>query len=209
MLLVIDTTSARVLARYSAWAGDQEAITRALAATAANHGLDPGDLLAHLVDDPDQAQELDQAPLPDIQPSIADGQVTGVSVAPAPTTLYLHVDISGHSGTYQGVPLFAPGDPMSVQVALRTGTEPDSTLVPISGTWPIPVLAADGSEYDRVFVQTSEGQAGFTYPIPERTGRCSLSEQGLDRIEYGGATYQICLAQPVTFYVGRTLGTAG
>lgn len=141
--------------------------------------------------------------------TISDGQVTAVSPAPGPVTLYLHVAISGHSGEYQGVPLFAPGDPMSVQVALRSGSDPDSPVVPISGTWPIPVLAADGSEYDRVFVTTTDGQAGFTYTIPDRTGRCNLSEQGMDRIEYAGATYQIRLAQPVIFYVGRTVSTAG
>jgi len=130
------------------------------------------------------------------------GQVTSVDL---PVTLYLHVAISGQAGTYQGVPLFAPGDSMSVKVALRTGTDPDSTVVPISGTWPIPVLAADGSEYDRVFVTTTNGQATFSYPIPDRTGKCALSEQGMDRIAYGGAVYQIRLAQPVEFFVGRAV----
>ena len=209
MLLIIDTASARVLARYSAWTGDQQATARALAATAANHDLDPQVLVAHTVDDPTQVEALDHRPLPDIQVTITDGQVTAVSPAPGPVTLYLHVAIGGHSGEYQGVPLFAPGDPMSVQVAIRTGNDPDSPVVPISGTWPIPVLAADGSEYDRVFVATTDGQADFTYTIPDRTGRCNLSEQGMDRLEYGGAVYQIRLAQPVTFYVGRAVSTAG
>ena len=209
MLLIINPTAARVLARYTHWSGDQAATDRALAITAANHGLAPEDLTAHTVDDPDQAQALDQVDLADIQVTIESGQVTSVSPTPAPVTLYLHVAISGQGGTYQGVPLFAPGDSMSVKVALRAGTDPDSTVAPISGTWPVPIVSDDGSEYDRVFVTTTDGQASFTYPIPDRTGKCALSEQGMDRIAYGGAVYQIRLAQPVQFFVGHTVGASG
>ena len=177
----------------------------AIAEAAEHTGLPAGELQAWPV--PAGQEDIYRAAGPETMSVRLDdqGQVTSVEL---PTTLYLHVTISGHSGEYLGVPLFAPGDAMGVQVALRSGNDPDSPVVPISGTWPIPVLAADGSEYDRVFVTTTDGQAGFTYTIPDRTGRCALSEQGMDRIEYGGAVYQIRLAQPVTFYVGRAVTTA-
>jgi hypothetical protein len=92
---------------------------------------------------------------------------------------------------------------MGVQVALRVGAEATSNVVPISGTWPIPILTVAGEEYDRVLVQTSNGQANFTYTLPAKTGKCFLSELGLDKVAYNGTTYQIRLAGPVEFYVGR------
>ncbi len=205
MLLIIRKSDARVLARYSVWPDEPQAATRAIAATARNHGLEGAELVAHYVSDPELAASLDRAELEEIAPTLDDqGQVTSLALSPAPT-LWLHVALSGGDGE---VP---PGikndgqDALKVSVALRAGPQADAQLVSADGAFRVTVRDDTGAIYDVVKISLSGGQTSFSYTTDGRPGLCRLDERDLAPISAGEATYRLRLANPVEFKVYREL----
>ena len=203
MLLIIRKRDARVLARLTAWPDEDQATARALQVTACNYGLEPEDLAAHHVADPDLAARLDQAPLEDIRISLDDqARVASLSVS-SPPILWLHVSLSGGDSE---VP---PGikndgqDALTVGVALRSGPESDAQIVPASGAWRITLRDDTGAVYDVVKVTLTGGRASFSYTTDGRPGLCRLDERDLAPITAGDTTYRLRLARPVEFKVYR------
>jgi hypothetical protein len=203
MLLIIRKRDAQVLARLTAWPDDSQATERALAATARNHGLEPADLTAHYVSDPELVARLDQAGLEEIAATLDDqGEVSSLSVSPTPT-LWLHVTLSGGDGdTPPGIKNDGQ-DALTVEVALRAGPEPDASLVPADGAWRITIRDDAGAIYDVVKVGLASGQANFSYTTDGRPGLCRLDERDLAPITAGNTTYRLRLASPVEFKVYR------
>lgn len=205
MLLIIRKSDAQVLARLTAWPDESQATERAIAATARNHDLEPADLVAHYVSDPELVARLDQAELEEIAVTLDDqGAVASLSVSPTPT-LWLHVALSGGDGdTPPGIKNDGT-DALSVSVALRSGQDPSSPVVPVTGAWRITIRDDTGAIYDVVRITLTDGQANFSYTTTGRTGLCRLDERDLAPLTAGEATYRLRLARPVEFKVYREL----
>jgi hypothetical protein len=89
----------------------------------------------------------------------------------------------------------------------RPSDNPDDPPLPVSDAWLIKLRHEDGVSFDRFLAQFIDGScsANYTYHQGTPLGEWRLHEEDFDLVEFAGATYQVRLANPVSFTMYREL----
>lgn len=100
-----------------------------------------------------------------------------------------------------------PQDTIPFAASLRSGPEPDATILPLSATWPIMLRQKNGLAMDNILVSFVGGEfsGAYTYNANLPLGEWYVDEQDFAPVDFGGQTYTVRLTAPVRFTIYRNL----
>jgi hypothetical protein len=139
------------------------------------------------------------------KPTANDLLIAGISTLPE---AYLHVALSGGDNS-EPVGILNDGVmSLHVEATLRTGEDPASQIMPLTGVWRVSLRDVKDDIADIVLVNFTNGTTEFDYTYDGKPTIMHIEENDLDNIPVpDGPTYKIRVLGDTTFKVYRDLTT--
>jgi hypothetical protein len=118
-------------------------------------------------------------------------------------TIYIHVTLAKSTLCVNQI----PADSIQVTAAFKPSVDPESPTLPVTHEWFIKLRHEDGWAFDSFRAVFVDGACALTYDYKEGLplGNWALLESDFVPVTVGGQTYQVKLAQPVSFTMYREL----
>ena len=117
--------------------------------------------------------------------------------------VFLHISFSGGDGMIPLGILNNGQDSIDVDITLRKDINPESDIIPVSGTWRIVIRNQDGQVYDIIRVTLTDGISKISYTTTNPPAICKVEEKDFEKLRIDNNEFSIKIIGNPIFKVYR------